>query len=227
MADITAPGTAPGGSQEAATRAIEEQAFYHEAALNAAWTGTRLAIGGLSFLFGAFAFAYFYLQSANSHQMWLPSSTTPPHQYYGATITGLIVVSAIVQTVGLQQIKAGHKAPWTTAALVALLFGVSAVSLQIVELLTLPFQPGQSGFASVFTGFYPVALLVWLSAMIWLEILFMRARSIPAIFFVEQPPTYTEAFNVQRFQASLSSFTVIWNYLAVIALIFWVLFYIR
>ena len=77
----------------------------------------------------------------------------------------------------------------------------------IVELLSLPFQPGASGYASVFTGFYPVALTIWLCAMIWLEILFMRARSIPAIFFVEQPPTYQEAFDVQRFQSSLSSFT--------------------
>jgi heme/copper-type cytochrome/quinol oxidase subunit 3 len=218
---------AEAGSEEAATRAVEEQAFYHEAALNAAWTGSRLAIGGLSFLFGAFAFAYFYLQSANSHQQWLPSSTTPPHMYYGALITGLIAVSAIVQTAGLQQIKAGKKSPWASAALAALALGLAAVSLQIVELLTLPFVPGQSGFASVFVGFYPVALTVWLCAMIWLEILFMRARSIPAISFVEQPPTYSEAFNVQRFQASLSSFTVVWNYLAVVALIFWVLFYVR
>src|SRR5579864_5698453 len=100
MAEITAPG-----SGEAATRATEEAAFYHEAALNATWTGSRLAIGGLSFLFGAFAFAYFYLQSANEHQMWLPSSTTPPHQWYGAVIMGLVVISAAVQTLGLQQIK--------------------------------------------------------------------------------------------------------------------------
>jgi hypothetical protein len=63
--------------------------------------------------------------------------------------------------------------------------------------------------------------------MVWLEMLFMRARSISAISFVEQPPTYSEAFNVQRFQASLSSFTVVWNYLAVVAVIFWVLFYVR
>jgi heme/copper-type cytochrome/quinol oxidase subunit 3 len=222
MADVTSPG-----SNEAATRAVEEEAFYHEAALNAAWTGSRLAIGGLSFLYGAFAFAYFYLQSANQHQMWFPSSTTPPHQWYGATITALVVVSAVVQTVGLQQIKAGRKGPWVVAAGIALFLGVSAVGLQVAEMFALPFQPGQSGFASVFTGFYPVALVIWLCAMIWLEILFMRARSIPAISFVEQPPTYTEAFNVQRFQASLSSFTVVWNYLAVVTVIFWVMFYIR
>ena len=31
-----------------------------------------------------------------------------------------------------------------------------------------------------------------------------RAPTVPAISFVEQPPTYAEAFSVQRFQASLS-----------------------
>jgi heme/copper-type cytochrome/quinol oxidase subunit 3 len=219
--------TAPGGDNEPATRAIEENAFYHEAALNASWTGSRLAIAGLTFLFGCFAFAYFYLQAANSDQKWLPSSTTPPSQGWGVTIMVLVVLSALVQTAGLQQLKAGRKAPWMQAALVAMLLGLAAVAVQITELLSLPFQPGASGYASVFTGTYPVALTIWFCAMIWLEILFMRARSIPAIFFVEQPPTYKEAFDVQRFQSSLSSFTWVWNYLAIITFIFWVFFYIR
>ena len=52
------------------TRAAEEAGFYHEAALNATWTGSRLAIGSLSFGFGAFAFAFFYLRSINSHGVW-------------------------------------------------------------------------------------------------------------------------------------------------------------
>lgn len=222
MAEITAPG-----SDEAATRATEETAFYHEAALNAAWTGSRLAIGGLSFLFGSFAFAYFYLASSNGHSMWLPKSTTPPQAGYGAAIMALIVASALIQTVGLQQIKAGRKGPWVTSAVIALVLGLVAVTLQIVQLLELPFQPGQSGFASVFVGFYPVALAVWLSAMIWLEILVVRARSIPAISFVEQPPTYAETQAVQRFQSALSAFTTVWNYLAIVTFIFWLLFYVR
>jgi heme/copper-type cytochrome/quinol oxidase subunit 3 len=222
MAEITAPG-----SGEAAVRATEETAYYHEAALNAAWTGSRLAIGALSFLFGAFAFAYFYLFSSNGHGMWLPSSTRIPSNHYGETITGLILVSAVIQTVGLQRIKAGYKRPWFIAAAVALVFGLAAVALQIKELLVLPFQPGQSGYASVFVGFYPVALVTWLGAMIWLEILVMRSRNIRAISFVEQPPTYVEAYEVQRFQSALSAFTVVWNYLAIVTFIFWLLFYVR
>jgi heme/copper-type cytochrome/quinol oxidase subunit 3 len=222
MADITAPG-----NDEAATRATEEAAFYHEAALNAAWTGSRLAIGSLSFLFGAFAFAYFYLFSSDGHSKWLPSSTRIPSAHYGEAIVGLIVLSAVIQTVGLQRIKGGKKGDWFIAAVVALVFGLAAVALQLVELLNLPFQPGQSGFASVFVGFYPVALVIWLGSMVWLEILVARARNISAISFVEQPPTYAQAFEVQRFQSALSAFTVVWNYLAIVTFIFWLLFYVR
>jgi hypothetical protein len=71
-----------------------------------------------------------------------------------------------------------------------------------------------------------VYLTVVLAVMIWLEILLMRSRSLPAISFVEQPPTFTEAFAVQRFQASLSAFTAVWNYMAVVGIVFWVLFYL-
>jgi hypothetical protein len=78
----------------------------------------------------------------------------------------------------------------------------------------------------VFVGFYPVFLTIVLAAMIWLETLLARSRFIPEISFVEQPPTYEHAFAVQRFQASLSSFALIWNFLAVMALLFWFLFYV-
>jgi len=207
-------------------RAAEEAGFYHEAALNAAWTGARFAIGALSFLYGAFAFAYFYLRSVNSNNRWHGSGYHAPQIGYGVTILVLVVVSAVVQYVGLTRIKAGAKSAWQSAALVALLLGLVAVALEIVQLLNLPFQPGSSGFSSVFTGFYPVILVSWLGAMIWLEILVMRVRPLPAIFFVEQPPTYAEAFAVQRFQSSLSAFTLIWNYLAIVTIFFFLLFYV-
>ena len=37
--------------------------------------------------------------------------------------------------------------------------------------------------------------------------LLARSRYIPALSFVEQPPTYTDTYLVQRFQASLSAFS--------------------
>ena len=48
MSETTTP---PAGELSAET---EEAGFYHEAGLNAAWTASRLAVGGLCFLFGAF-----------------------------------------------------------------------------------------------------------------------------------------------------------------------------
>jgi len=62
--------------------------------------------------------------------------------------------------------------------------------------------------------------------MIWLEVLVTRGRQIPEISFVEQPPTFVEAAAVQRFQASLSAFTLFWNFIAVAAFVLWVLFYL-
>jgi hypothetical protein len=208
------------------TREAEEAGFYHEAALNAAWTGARLALGGLTFGFGAFVFAFFYLKSLNSHQLWYPAGFKAPQAWVGIVVMLLIVVSALLQFGVLQRIKAGHKGAWLGGATVALVLGLAAIGIQIWQLTALPFFPGASGFASVFVGFWPVYVTVVFCAMVWLEILIMRGRQIPEIAFVEQPPTYVEAFAVQRFQASLSAFTVVWNYLAVGAIVAWVLFYL-
>ena len=207
-------------------RAAEEAGFYHEAALNAAWTGSRFAVGGLAFLYGCFSFAYFYLRSVNSSGRWKGSGFHAPQLGYGVTILVLVLLSALVQYVGLQRIKAGSKSAWQAAALVALLLGVAAVVVQILQLLNLPFQPGSSGFSSVFTDTYPVLLVSWLAAMLWLEMLVMRVRPLTPMSFVEQPPTYAEAFAVQRFQSSLSAFTLIWNFMAVVTLFFFLLFYV-
>jgi hypothetical protein len=208
------------------TREAEEAGFYHEAALNASWTGARLGIGAMTFGFGAFVFAFFYLRSLNSHGEWYPAGFKPPQMWAGTLVMALVVGSALLQTGVLQRIKAGHKGAWLGGAVVALVFGLGAIGLQIWQLNNLPFPPGYCGFASVFVGFWPVFIVVAFGALIWLEILIMRARPIPEIAFVEQPPTYVEAFAVQRFQAGLSAFTVVWNYLAVVALVAWILFYL-
>jgi len=208
------------------TREAEEAGFYHEAALNAAWTGARLALGGLTFLFGTFVFGFFYLRSLNSHDEWYPSGFKGPQAWVGIVVMALIVVSAVVQTLVLQRIKAGRKGAWVSGAWVALVLGLAAIGLEVWQLENLPFLPGFSGYASVFSAFWPVYIFVVFGMMVWLEILIMRARPIPEISFVEQAPTYAEAFAVQRFQAALSAFTVVWNYMAVVAVIVWVLFYL-
>src|SRR5258708_14664576 len=113
--------------------AEEEAVFYHEAALNASWTGTRLALGAMSFLFGAFVFAFFYLRSLNSHHLWYPVvhgvAQTEPTMATGVVIIALVVVSAPVQTLVLQRIKPGNNSAWLAAARVALVLGLAAVGV--------------------------------------------------------------------------------------------------
>jgi heme/copper-type cytochrome/quinol oxidase subunit 3 len=212
-------------ASEEAALATEDEGYYHECGLNAAWTGSRLAIGGLTFLFGSFVFAYFYLRSLNSDGRWQGPGSGHPSLWMGTTIMLLATLSAGVHYFVLQRIKAGDKSTWQAGGLVAMALGLAAVAMQIYQLADLPFKPGSSGYASVFTGFYPVFAVIQLAALIWLEILLARSRFIPAVSFVEQPPTYTETFAVQRFQASLSAFASVWNYLALMALLFWLLFY--
>jgi hypothetical protein len=230
MAEAPSPQTpsprTPAPQAPALTADQEEAAFYHEAALNAAWTGARLGVGSLSFGFGAFIFAFFYLKSLNSHGLWYPAGFTGPKLWLGTLIAALIVVSAAIQTAGLQRIKAARRGTWLAAATVALALGLAAIGLAIYQLVSLSFWPGANGFASVFTGSTPVYVFVAAAVMIWLETLIMRGRAIPAISFVEQPPTFAEAFAVQRFQSALSAFTVTWNYLAVVAVVMWILFYV-
>jgi heme/copper-type cytochrome/quinol oxidase subunit 3 len=206
----------------------EEEAFYHEAALNAAWTGSRLMVGIVASGLGAFVFAFFYLRSLNSHGLWYPSGklATTPSSVEGTVIMALIVVSAALQWLGLTRIKAGRKGDWQSLALMAMVFGLAAAVVQIIQLVGLPFQPGASGFASVFVGTSPVFAILVGATMIWLEMLVVRARQIPEISFVEQPPTFDQAAEVQRFQANLSAFTLFWNFLAVVAVVLWVLFYL-
>jgi hypothetical protein len=224
MAEMTS--AAPGGL----SREQEELAFYHEAALNGAWTGTRLMIGIVASGLAAFVFAFFYLRSINSYGLWYPVHASPPFHppkmWQGTLIMGLIVVSAGIQAGALQLLKTGKKSPWLGLSVVALLLGLAGAAVQIWQLTVIPFQPGASGFASVFTGASPVFAALVLGTMVWLEILIMRVRSIPQISFVEQPPTYDEAAEVQRFQASVSGFTLFWSFMAAAALVLWLLFYL-
>jgi hypothetical protein len=208
------------------TRGQEEAAFYHEAALNSAWTGVRLLIGIVTSGLGAFVFAFFYLRSVNNYGLWYPKGFTGPQGWEGAVIVIAIVVSAAAQSLGLQRLKAGKKSAWLAMGAAALALGVIAVVFMILQLATLPFQPGDNAFASVFVGASVVFTVLVLATVTWLEILLMSGRQIAEISFVEQPPTFAEATVVQRFQASLSAFTLFWNFMAIAAVVLWLLFYV-
>ena len=60
-------------------------------------------------------------------------------------------------------------------SLAALLVGVAAVVLQVVEYTQLGFGPTDGGFASVFVGWTGFFAVVVLGTMVWLEIIVASA----------------------------------------------------
>ena len=203
--------TQPAGGLD---RAAEEAGFYHEAALNAAWTGSRFAARALSLPVRRVRVrvllpALGQLAAAGGRA----PAITPPQTAMGAIIMAIVrgqrhrpVRGAAADQGGREERLAGRRHWWRCCS------AWPPWSLQIIQLLNLPFAAGRLRVLQRVHRFYPVMLVSWLAAMIWLEILIMRARPLPAISFVEQPPTYAEAFAVQRFQSSLSAFTLIWNF---------------
>src|SRR5260370_23801040 len=153
MADLTAPS-----SQEAAL-AAEDEGYCHESALNAAGTGTRLAIGGLAFLFGSFAFAYFYLRSLNSAGRWQGSGFVHPSLWMGTTIMLLALLSAGTHYFGLQRIKAGHKETWQIGGLIAPAPGPAAGAVQSYQPAQPPPPPRHARASRLFCLFLPLFLL--------------------------------------------------------------------
>ena len=69
---------APGRTGLVLTETPEEIEYELRAAEGSMWTGSRLLIGAVSFAFASLAFAYFYLRSSNSEDLWRPHGVTAP-----------------------------------------------------------------------------------------------------------------------------------------------------
>ena len=122
------------------------------------------------FFFFVFLFAYFYLRSLNSHGLWHPHNVKAP-VVLGTVITACVVVSALGAWYAARRLEAGDASAWQRIGLVALLFGLAAVALQIVMYSTIGFGPTEGGFASVFLGWTGLYSLFVLGSMYWLETL--------------------------------------------------------
>ena len=122
------------------------------------------------FFFFAFLFAYFYLRSLNSQGLWHPHNVKAPVAL-GTVITACVVVSALAAMYGARRLEGGDEYGWRWVGLAALVVGLAAVVLQVVEYFTIGFGPTDGGFASVFLGWTGLYALFVLGTMYWLETL--------------------------------------------------------
>ncbi len=113
---------------------------------------------------------------------------------------------------------------WLVGSGAAMLLGVLGVGLQIWEMSRLPFQPGRSGYASVFVGWQPVMILALLGGLYWLETLIARAMRVRRV--LRPLAISARDTDVTMFRGSLDGFVLYWNFLALTEVVIFVLFYV-
>ena len=203
----------------------EEIAYEVRSQEGALWTGGRLVIGIWAFAFAALAFAYFYLRSANNEDLWRPRGITAPTAV-GAAIFTITVASALLVQFGERRFRKNQTLDWQVAGWTAVLGGLLAVGLQIWQMTDLPFFPGSSGYASCFIGWGVMNIALVLSGTYWLETILAREiRLRRAVAQDGGAPTSTLPV-ARLLRVNLNGCTYFWGFIALVAALFWLLFYV-
>lgn len=216
--------TQPHVSEPGLTETPEEIAYELRAAEGAMWTGGRMLIGIFAMLFGALAFAFFYLRSTNSEDLWRPHGITAPTSI-GAAIVVVAVASALLIVFGLGRLRKGLTLDWEVAGWVALGGGLLAVALQIWELTDLPFYPGSSGYASCFIGWAAMNIFVLVCGVYWIETLLARSLRLRRAVAQDGGAGRSSLPAARLFRVNAESCAYFWGFIALVSVGFWVFFY--
>ena len=127
------------------------------------WVSARLLSGAITFFFGAFVFAYFYLQALDVDHRWR-IGPVHPSQGLGLAIAALYLVSAIDYRLSARHSRLDE----LTAGMLAVLMGLAAVALQFLEYTTLDFGAASGGYAAVFYGWTALYAIVALLGIYWI-----------------------------------------------------------
>ena len=203
----------------------EEIAFELRSQEGALWTGGRLLIGIWAFAFAALAFAYFYLRSANDEDLWRPKGITAPTAA-GAAIFALTVAAALLVQFGERRFRENETLDWQVAGWTAVLGGLIAIALQIWQLTELPFFPGSSGYASCFIGWAAMNIALVLCGVYWLETILAREIRLRRAIAQDGGAPNSTLPVARLFRANLNGCTYFWGFIALVATLFWILFYV-
>jgi len=203
----------------------EEIAFELRAQEGALWTGGRLLIGIWAFAFAGLAFAYFYLRSANNENLWRPGGITAPTAA-GAAIFAVTLATAFLVMFGERRFRNSESLDWQVAGWTAVLGGLLAVGLQIWQLTELPFFPGSSGYASCFVGWGAMNIAVLLAGTYWLETILARELRLRRAMDQDGGAPTSTLPVARLLRANLNGCTYFWGFIGLVALFFWVLFYV-
>ena len=203
----------------------EEIEYEMRSAEGAMWTGGRLVIGIEAFFFASLAFAYFYLRSANSEDLWRPGHITAPTSI-GAAIVMLVLASALLNGYGTMRLRQGATLDWEVAGWVTVGGGLIALGLQVWQFTKLSFFPGSSGYASCFVAWGVMNITLLLGGLYWLETLLARWLRLRRAVVEDGGPARSTMPVARLFRANLEGCWYFWGFIALVNLFFWVLFYL-
>ena len=206
------------------TETPEEIEYELRAQEGSLWTGSRLLIGIAGFAFASLAFCYFYLRSSNNENLWRPHNVTAPTGL-GAAIFALTVAAGALMMLGSRRLRQGFRIDWQVAGWTVVLSGLTIVSLQIWELTRLSFYPGSSGYASCFIAWAVMNIAVVLVSTYWIETLL--TRSIRLHRALAEEGARGAALPAERlFRANADGCALFWIFVSLVALLFWLFFYV-
>jgi heme/copper-type cytochrome/quinol oxidase subunit 3 len=203
----------------------EEVEFELRAAEGAMWTGGRLVIGIAAFAFASLAFAFFYLRSANSDNLFRPGGVTAP-THIGLAILILTLLSTLLNAYGVARLRRGMSIDWEVAGWTALASALVAVSLQIWEMSKVPFFPGSSGYASCFVGWAVMNCAILLMGAYWMETLLARSMRLRRAVAQDGGAGRSTQPVARLFRANLEGCTHFWWFISMVGLLFWLMFYV-
>jgi heme/copper-type cytochrome/quinol oxidase subunit 3 len=180
------------------------------------WTGARLWTAAMAFFFLTFIFAFFYLRSLNSNDMWRPHGINPPTGY-GVAILVCLVASGVLYWIGVSAYERRGEGFWRACATGALALGVAAVVIQCVEWAAMSWGPTNGGYASVFIGWTGFFLLTALGGLYWMETLVAESFR----FRRDERP---ELSVVRR--ANAEALLVFWTFLVAVGIAAFVILYL-
>ncbi|MGA2208805.1 MAG: hypothetical protein ABSH30_04135 [Acidimicrobiales bacterium] len=225
MSDDVIPGGKPNVRHALLQESPEEIEYELRAAEGAIWTGGRLLIGIGAFAFASLAFAYFYLRSTNSEDLWRPAHVTAPIDV-GTAVFIIALASALLNIFGIYRLRKGTTVDWEVAGWTALAGGLVATGLQIWELTNLSFFPGSSGYASCFIGWAVLNIGLLLCGSYWLETLLARSLRLRRAVAQDGGTSRSSLPSARLFRANLESCSYFWGFIGLVSLLFWVLFYV-
>jgi heme/copper-type cytochrome/quinol oxidase subunit 3 len=203
----------------------EEIAYELRASSGALWTGTRLVIGIAAFAFASLAFAYFYLRSTNSDNLWRPPVVTAPTAIGGA-VFAFTAATVALMGLGWRKLRQGNETDFQVAGWLAVSSGLLAVGLQIWELTRLPFFPGSSGYASCFVAWAAMNTAMLLSGIYWSETLLARSLRLRRAAGHEGGAAHSSLPAAGHFREGVEGSAYYWGFVFLTATFFWVLFYL-